>query len=166
MVHLPFSALPPSLLADPPPPDYNQITRLVFGDYVQTTLGPTRSDAKSHTVGAIALFPSGNPSGSWYFMSTLTGDILHRYWWKNLPATTYVLDRVKTIALKQNQPEVETNFIFDINQGGSAKHPPFGLHAQNLLCTWKLYVDVVKTRFNVESVVHDSLLLHHSNNLL
>lgn len=92
---------PATLITGRPAPDYHDLTKLTFGTYVQTTIGPTTNTNKSRTMGAIALFPSGNTSGSWYFMSTLTGDVIHRYWWKTLPATEDVIKRVNDIALEQ-----------------------------------------------------------------
>merc|ERR1719203_847214 len=72
---------PTTLVTGDPPPSFNEICKLKFGDYVQTALGRTRNDQTARTIGAIALYPSGNTSGGWYFMSLLTGQVVHRYSW-------------------------------------------------------------------------------------
>ena len=50
---------------------------------------------KSRAVGAIALYPSGNEVGGWYFMSLATGKEIHRNGWTELPMGDEVLQRVK-----------------------------------------------------------------------
>ena len=61
-------------------PDYNQICKLNFGDYVQAYRrnGATNTN-NARSVGAIALFPSGNDQNGWYFMSLATGKRIHCY---------------------------------------------------------------------------------------
>ena len=61
---------PSTLVTGAAPPDFNAVTQLNFGDYVHTAYGKTRNDNTTRSVGAIALYPSGNSSGSWYFMFT------------------------------------------------------------------------------------------------
>jgi len=104
---------PETLVTGLPPPDYKEVIKLNFGDYVQTYEGITKNTNKSRYIGAIALHPSSNCTGSWYFMSLLTGKKIHRNYWHVLPATQDVLDRVKEIALSQKQPPVDTNFKYD-----------------------------------------------------
>ena len=67
-------------------PDYEEIKKLNFGDYVQAhqPLNIT-NDNKARTVGAITLHPSGQLQGRWYFMSLVSGERLHRYQWYVLP---------------------------------------------------------------------------------
>ena len=52
--------LPPTtIVTGIPPPNYEAIMTLKFGDYVQVFEGTTNTN-KSRTQGAIALYPSGN----------------------------------------------------------------------------------------------------------
>jgi len=73
---------PGTLIKGTMQPDYNVLKALNFGDFVQATqlANPTNS-SEARTVGAIALFLSGNAQGSWYFMFVVTGEIIHRYKW-------------------------------------------------------------------------------------
>ena len=50
---------PRTLGTGEPPPSYNDLCKLKFGDYVQTALGTMRNDATARTIGAMALYPSG-----------------------------------------------------------------------------------------------------------
>lgn len=54
---------PSTLVTDEPAPDYHEVTKLRFGDYVHTTHGQTKNDNTSRTTGAIALYPSKNMTG-------------------------------------------------------------------------------------------------------
>jgi len=69
---------PEKLITGLPPPDYKEVIKLNFGDYVQTYEGVTKTTNKSRYIGAIALYPSSNCTGSWYFMSLLTGKKIHK----------------------------------------------------------------------------------------
>ena len=61
-------------------PDYHQVKKLNFGDYVQAydERGATNTN-RSRSVVTIALHPLGNTQGGLCFMSLLTGDRIHRY---------------------------------------------------------------------------------------
>jgi len=104
---------PETLITGLPPPDYNEIVKLNFGDYVQTYEGETKNTNKSRHIGAIALFPSPSGHGSWYFMSLLTGKKIHRNSWTILPATEDVVQRVNQLAKDQGQPPVDSNFKYE-----------------------------------------------------
>ena len=108
---------PETLITGLPPPDYNELIKLNFGDYVQTYEGETSSTNKSRHIGAIALFPSPSGHGSWYFMSLLTGKKIHRNSWTLLPATEDVIQRVNQLAKDQGQPPVDANFKYEWNAG-------------------------------------------------
>eukprot|EP00957_Ditylum_brightwellii_P057856 4387295-Ditylum_brightwellii.AAC.1 len=52
--------------------DYAHHCKIEFGEYVQTNKEHSNS-MKSKTVGAIALCPTGNANGAYYFMNLRTG---------------------------------------------------------------------------------------------
>ena len=70
------------------------------------------NDNKACTVGGIALHPSRNLQGSWYFMSLASGERLYRYQWHVLPISTEMINRVHEIAIKERQPVIKGNFGF------------------------------------------------------
>jgi Reverse transcriptase (RNA-dependent DNA polymerase)/Zinc knuckle len=76
--------------------DYNRHCRLEFGEYVQTHEEHDNS-MQSRTTGAIALRPTGNRQGGYYFMSLTTGRRLTRNRWTCLPMPQDVIDRVNTL---------------------------------------------------------------------
>ena len=87
--------------------------KLYFGDYVQSHQPHNiTNDNKARTVGAIALYPSRNLKGSWYFMSLGSGKQLHRYQWHVLTISTEVINRVHEIVMKEGQPVIKGNFKF------------------------------------------------------
>ena len=104
---------PSSMVLGTCKPDYEEIKKLNFGDYVQANqpLNIT-NDNKARTVGAIALHPSGNLQGSWYFLSLASGERLHRYQWNVLPINIEVINRVHEIATKEGKPTIKGNFEF------------------------------------------------------
>ena len=61
-------------------PDLNKLMGLNFGDHVQVKQSndPTNTN-EARIVGAIAMVPSGNGQGSWYFISLVTGGRVHIY---------------------------------------------------------------------------------------
>jgi hypothetical protein len=60
---------PLTIMTGRPSPDYNDL-RIEFGAYAQVfeSNGPTNT-VKNRTTGAIALTPTGNAQGGYYFMS-------------------------------------------------------------------------------------------------
>ena len=104
---------PQTLITGLPPPDYNEIVKLNFGDYVQTYEGETKNTNKSRHIGAIALFPSPSGHGSRYFMSLLAGKRIHRNSWTVLPATEDVIQRVNQLAREQGQGAVDANLKYE-----------------------------------------------------
>ena len=100
-------------------PSYKEILKLNFGDYVQAHVPANKTnDNEPRTTGAIALYPSGNAQGSWYFMSLVTGKRIHRYQWTALPISQEVLQRVEDIAIYEQQPLVASNFKYQWNPDG------------------------------------------------
>jgi hypothetical protein len=83
--------------------DYNNHCRLEFGTYVQTHEQHDNSMA-SRTTGAIALRPTGNAQGGFYFMSLTTGRRISRSQWTELPTPRDVIDRIHALAQQQNTP--------------------------------------------------------------
>jgi len=106
---------PETLNTGLPPPDYNEIIKLNFGDYVQTYEGETSNTGKARNIGAIALFFSPSGHGSWYFMSLPTGKRIHQNSWTVLPANEDVVQRVNHLGKEQGQPPVENNFKYEWN---------------------------------------------------
>ena len=77
---------PGSLIGGKPPPDYNKVMGLNFGDYVQVHIPRQRTNNNEpRRVGAIALYPKENVQNSWVFMSLLKGREIHGYIWDIIP---------------------------------------------------------------------------------
>ena len=81
--------------------DYHKHCRYKFGDYVQTHKEHDNT-LLSHTVGAIALRPTGNQQGGYFFMSLHTGRIINRLHATKLPMPSEVIIRVEQLAKAQN----------------------------------------------------------------
>ena len=110
---------PATLITGEPTPSYKEITKLKFGDYVQTKYGKTTSDSAARTVGAIALYPSDNTSGGWFFMSLLSGKILHRYSWTKMEITEDVIHRITSTAQNEGQGLIGANFKYSYTKDGN-----------------------------------------------
>jgi hypothetical protein len=72
---------------------YNKHCNLEFGAYAQVHEDHDSTMA-TRTTGAIALRPTGNQQGGFYFMSLNTGRRLNRNHWTELPMPSDVIDRV------------------------------------------------------------------------
>ena len=81
--------------------DYHKHCRYEFGEYVQTHEEHDNS-LLSRTVGAIALRPTGNQQGGYFFMSLHTGRIINRLHATKLPMPSEVIMRVEQFAKAQN----------------------------------------------------------------
>ena len=88
---------PATLVTGEPSPDYHTISKLKYGDFVHTYEG-TSNDNNPRTIPTIALYPSNNSSGSWYFMSLTTVYLIHRQQYTKLPAPEDIIDRVNKLA--------------------------------------------------------------------
>ena len=98
---------PDTIITGAPPPDYNNL-RLEFGSYVQVFEEEEPSNTlRARSTGAIALTPTGNASGDYYFMSLATGAVISKHSWTELPITETAIARVEAIALNENQPLVQ-----------------------------------------------------------
>jgi hypothetical protein len=77
--------------------DYPKHCRLEFGAYCQVHEEHDNSMA-TRTTGAIALRPTGNIQGGYYFFSRATGRRLNPNRWTELPMPADVIDRVHILA--------------------------------------------------------------------
>jgi hypothetical protein len=77
--------------------DYVKHCRVEYGQYVQTHEKHDNTMAP-RTVGALALRPTGNQQGGYYFYSLMSGKRLHRTHWTELPMPAEVKDRVHALA--------------------------------------------------------------------
>jgi hypothetical protein len=84
--------------------DYDKHCRLEFGSYVQTHEQHDNSMAP-RTTGAIALRPTGNAQGGYYFMSLTTGRRISRNRWTPLPMPQDVINRVIEMGQQQHMAE-------------------------------------------------------------
>lgn len=88
--------------------DYNKHCRYHFGEYVQTHEEHNNS-LNTRTIGAIALRPTGNHQGGYYFMSLVTGRVVNRLHATKLPMPIEVITRVENLAIAQ---EMSTTLAF------------------------------------------------------
>ena len=90
-------------------PDLTQKELLLeFGTYVQVHLHPSVSNTTApRTVEEIALGPSGNVQGGWYFQNLETGDQLYARSWTELSVPDHVIQRVNDIAKEEGAPIIK-----------------------------------------------------------
>jgi hypothetical protein len=93
--------------------DYVLHCRLEFGEYAQVHESHDNTMI-TRTTGAIALRPSGNSQGGYYFMSLMTGKRLNRYAWTPLPMPGEVIERVHTLARRN---PAGGNIVFGCRDG-------------------------------------------------
>ncbi len=77
--------------------DYARHCQIEFGTYVHTHEDHDNSMA-TRTTGAIALRPTGNEQGGYYFFSLGTGKVLNRNNWTVLPMPADVIERIHWFA--------------------------------------------------------------------
>jgi hypothetical protein len=84
---------------------YKYHCRALFGAYCKTHEDnkPTNSMC-SHALPTICLGPTGNFQDSYHFLNLLSGLVIKRHAFVELPAPQFVIDRVTTIALKSGVP--------------------------------------------------------------
>ena len=97
--------------------DYNRLNVLHFGDYIQAhqPVNPTNTN-KASTVGAIALYPSGNAQGSWYFMLLTTGERIHMYQCDIITIGEDTIEIVHALVRHQGIPQVNENFVYEVEE--------------------------------------------------
>jgi hypothetical protein len=88
--------------------DCNKHCKLAFGDYVQVHEEADNTMA-SRTNGAIAMGPTGNAQGGYFFFNLNTGRTITRYTWTSLPMPKEVIDRVHYFA---NRDKAQNNLFF------------------------------------------------------
>ena len=94
--------------------DFKRHCRFQFGEYVQTHEQHNNS-MMSRTVGALALRPTGNAQGGFYFLSLSTGRVLNRLRATALPMPDNVVDQVHRMARQQR---ANPGLIFGTRTGG------------------------------------------------
>ena len=119
---------PSSLVTGEAAPDYHLVSTLDFGDYVHIYEG-TSNKMEPRTQPAIALYPSGNLTGGWFFMSLLTGKSIHRRQYTILPAGNDVVTRMHTLAQAEKQPSSANGFLYEWSPG----HPLSSLSPLDIL---------------------------------
>ena len=104
---------PRKIVTGLPDPDFNNM-RIEFGHYAQIFEERRRTNTTApRTIGAIALNPTGNTQGSYYFLSLDTGARVTRQQWTELPITQAVIDRVEELAEQQDQPLIDGELVFE-----------------------------------------------------
>jgi hypothetical protein len=93
--------------------DYKRHCRIMFGAYAQVHEEHDNS-LQTRTAGAIALRPTGNEQGGFYFMSLATGRRLNRNHWHELPMPKDVIDRVHKMARRSY---VAKDLVFQLRDG-------------------------------------------------
>ena len=81
--------------------DFHRHCKYEYGEYVQTHEEHDNT-MSARTVGALAMRPTGNMQGGHYFFSLATGRIINRVRATKLPMPSEVIDRVHTLARRQN----------------------------------------------------------------
>jgi hypothetical protein len=101
-----------TIMTGKPRPDYNDL-KIEFGAYalVYEANDPTNTN-KTRPTGAIALTPTGNAHGGYFFMSLTTGRRLFRQQWDELPMPDGVIAAVQAMAEAQQQPFFENGTPF------------------------------------------------------
>ena len=104
---------PNTLITGAPPPEYDKITRITYGTYVQIFSQSDNSTA-ARKVGAIALYPEQGSQGGWNFVCLDSGKKIYGNNWNILPITDEVINRVHLIAKEQKQKPIKNgNFQFE-----------------------------------------------------
>jgi hypothetical protein len=98
---------PISLVTGVAPPDYGAM-RIEFGQYVQVfeDSDPTNTP-RARSLGAIAMTPTSNAQGDFYFLSLATGARISRHQWTALPITESAISRVEALAHLDGQPLIQ-----------------------------------------------------------
>jgi hypothetical protein len=93
------ATLSPRAIVDGLQIDFNKHCRLEFGEYVQVHEDHDNT-MLPRTTGTIALRPTGNDQGGFYFYSLSSGRRINRNHWTPLPMPADVIDRVHKLAKK------------------------------------------------------------------
>ena len=80
--------------------NYHRHCCLEFGEYVQTHEENDNS-LHPHTIGALALGPTGNVQGGYFFLSLTTGKVINCMSWTRIPMPKEVIDHVERMACQE-----------------------------------------------------------------
>jgi hypothetical protein len=96
---------PLTIMTGTPAPDYNDI-KIEFGSYAQVfeENGNTTNTMRTRSTGAIAMTPTGDSQGGFFFLSLVTGIKLSRQQWDPLPMPDGVMETVERMAEDEDQP--------------------------------------------------------------
>jgi len=98
---------PRNIVQDRPDLSKNELL-LEFGTCLQVHLHPGVSNTTApRTVEGIALGPTGNVQGDWYFQNLETGDQLHARSWTELSLPDHVIQRVNGMAKAEGAPLIK-----------------------------------------------------------
>ena len=89
--------------------NYHRHCRLEFGEYVQTHEEHDNS-LNPRTIGALALHPTGNVQGGYFFLSLSMGKVINRMRWTRIPMPKEVIDQVERMA---HQEHAGTTLLFE-----------------------------------------------------
>ena len=108
---------PLTIMTGTPAPSYNDFP-LEYGQYVQChDDSPASSNTtQSRTTGAIAVCPSNDNSG-WYFYSLNSGKIISRSNYTTLPLPADALERVHQLAKAESQNPIPNKPLFEYSPG-------------------------------------------------
>ena len=81
--------------------NYNRHCRLEFGEYVQTHEEHDNS-LNPRTIGTLALRPTGNVQGGYFFFSLTTGKVINQMRWTAIPMPQEVIDWVERMACQEH----------------------------------------------------------------
>ena len=109
-----FSTISPATIITSRPPTTLAHLCLNFDDYVHLTVETLPySSMKPRTISCIALRPTLNSQGSYYFMDLHTGRCRHGRTWQRLPITAYVITAINKLTRHQHQPRMNDGPIFE-----------------------------------------------------
>ena len=106
---------PETIVTGASKPDFNR-KRIPFGGYSMVYTN-TENNMNSRTVPTILLIEPNDMNGL-YFMSLNTGKRIHSKNWEQLPIDEFVIDKVKELATKEEQPIIQNKCpLFKWNVG-------------------------------------------------
>lgn len=102
---------PSTIVTGAPQVDFNLLT-LEFGSYVQVfNERRVTNSLLPRTTGAIAMNPTSDNRGSYYFLNLDTGMRIIRRQWKLLPMPRSAIDQFEHLALTSGLPRIRTNVL-------------------------------------------------------
>ena len=109
---------PLTIMTGCPNINYNDLT-IEIGPYAMVYEdNDPKNTTRTRATGAIALNPTGNAQGGYFFMSLVTGAKLSRQQWDEIPMPDGVIAAVEAMALEQVQPLIgNTGPIFEWSPG-------------------------------------------------